>query len=1168
MEKPDTDNEIDISTALTSHHLEPQAEWESEEDEKFISKKVQAVNRKKKKSGGFQTMGLSYPVYKAIFHKGYKVPTPIQRKTIPLIIDGSDVVGMARTGSGKTAAFLIPMFEKLKTHSAKFGARAIILSPSRELALQTQKVCKELGKYTDLRSCILVGGDSLDEQFAMIASNPDILIATPGRLLHLIVEMELELLTVEYVVFDEADRLFEMGFSVQLHEILHRLPASRQTLLFSATLPKTLADFAKAGLQDPTLIRLDVDSKISQDLEMAFFTVKQTEKEAGLLFILSEVIKVPLSKNAPSSSGSTEGKPKDKKKNQTLNQMLPHQTIIFVSTKHHVEYIGNLLSEAGYQTSYIYGSLDQSARQIQINNFREGQTNILIVTDVAARGIDIPILENVINYDFVDSSKIFVHRVGRTARAGRPGWAYSLLTSEELPYLLDLQLFLGRPLKIQYDPASPPNYSSDIVVGRFPQDSIDSNLEWVKSKLYEGSNLQILQNVAKNGYKLYSKSRTSAAPESYTRAKKELAGEISGNVHPLFAKHVDCREKDRLNFINSISNFRPNETIFEIGNRGNKKASEAGQIMKKRRERKAIAAYKSDGKRPNQNSSTLSHQLNDLSKNALDFMLDDNIIDSMSSVTRKRKDESESKAKKRRKENYRDDEHYIPHYQTDANTEKGYSMTQGSSFAQQAQKAILDPKGDERSTILSKKNTLRWDARKKNFVRGLGTGSDNKKLIKSESGAKLPATYKSGRFKDWQHQNKLEIPRTGERENGTTQVINKKFRHNKVTPPNPLAKDCLKKSTKTQKNIREKETPNYNSSHPTKNQISGPLKSELKTPDEISKQRKIKQKRRAKNARPRGSNYQLQAKAILDSFANKNSADHPSVSSASASSLSCLFPIVVNFPQARKINEFFEITAILRLAERPPSQLILLNISLFWQQHQIVIPREKPCKSKYELYNTLCVKKALHIWTTSPTSNIESNTAVGSFCAWSYQEHVQRTLRARGTLEFTDPITPETQCCQVGFKRKIQRKRIYDLRILQTPPPGTGLGIARHFYPSGARENPRESIILVPVVLIAAAVLQGEQPLVDRTMYIGAAFRFTVIGGSGKLSFSECFQKCSSRQAYPIWQFPEARLLCRWRGIRFSHEDPGSPPKGAKGSKNVKLKCDICRNAGKEKTMV
>jgi ATP-dependent RNA helicase DDX54/DBP10 len=177
------------------------------------------------------------------------------------------------------------MFEKLKTHSAKVGARALLLSPSRELALQTQKVCKELGKYTDLRSCVLVGGDSLDDQFSMLASNPDIIIATPGRLLHLMVEMELDLRTVQYVVFDEADRLFEMGFAIQLHEILSRLPPTRQTLLFSATLPKMLVDFAKAGLQAPTLVRLDVDTKISRDLEVSRRQTSSPQNKETLTYL-------------------------------------------------------------------------------------------------------------------------------------------------------------------------------------------------------------------------------------------------------------------------------------------------------------------------------------------------------------------------------------------------------------------------------------------------------------------------------------------------------------------------------------------------------------------------------------------------------------------------------------------------------------------------------------------------------------------------------------------------------------------------------------------------------------------------------------------------------------------------------------------------------------------
>ncbi|CAJ0876916.1 7478_t:CDS:10 [Entrophospora sp. SA101] len=745
------DKDLDIFNSLTQTTQD--SSFSDNDEKSFISKQIQANNRKKKKSGGFQSMGLSYPIYKAVLKKGFKVPTPIQRKTIPLIMEGNDVVGMARTGSGKTAAFLIPMLEKLKIHSAKVGTRAIILSPSRELALQTQKVCKELAKYTDIRACILVGGDNLEDQFSMILGNPDVIIATPGRLLHLIVEMNLELGAVEYIVFDEADRLFEMGFSVQLHEILHRLPHTRQTLLFSATLPKSLVEFARAGLQDPTLVRLDTDTKISSDLEMAFFSVKQTEKEAALLYTLHEIIKVPTESifNIKNNDNSNLKKKSNKQKNQesksASKELLlssSHQTIIFVSTKHHVEYISNLLISAGFKTSYIYGSLDQTARKIQISNFRNGQTNLLVVTDVAARGIDIPIIENVINYDFINSSKVFIHRVGRTARAGKSGWAYSLITHDEFPYLLDLQLFLSRRLIIgmkneDYD-ASSLDYTKDIIFGCFPRGSLDIHLEWVKEKLQGESNLESLQKVAKNGYKLYCKSKPIAASESYKRTKELVEKMVFTEVHPLFVDKVDPNEKECQNLIKKISNFRPHETIFEMGSRGNKQSMGA-QIMKKRHD--ASSKRKSD-----------------------EFDIKKEEENNNNSKTSKRKANSDvdKKSKKSKIDNYRDEEHYISHYQKDANTEKGYSVNQGALFIEEAQRAMLDQQNDEHVPELNKRKVLTWNSKKKTFLRGGGIGSDNKKLIKTESGVKLPATYKSGRFNDWRQKNKVSMPRVGEKE--------------------------------------------------------------------------------------------------------------------------------------------------------------------------------------------------------------------------------------------------------------------------------------------------------------------------------------------------------------------------------------------------------------------
>eukprot|EP00729_Bicosta_minor_P021284 gene21284-25605_t len=362
--------------------------------------------RKKKlnkgQSGGFQSMGL------------YKVPTPIQRKSIPLILDGKDMVAMARTGSGKTASFIIPMLEKLRQHSAKVGIRGLILSPTRELALQTLKFTKDLKKHTDLRSAVILGGDSMDQQFADLHGNPDIVIATPGRLLHVTVEMELVL-------------------STQLNELLARLPQERQTLLFSATLPKLLVDFARAGLQDPTLVRLDVETKLSENLKMQFFGARRVNKIALLLFLLRDVIE--------------EGK----------------QCVVFVATKHHVEYLAELLMLEG----------------------RAQKADTLIVTDVAARGIDIPLLDYVINFDFPTKPKLFVHRVGRVARAGRSGIAFSLVSSDEVPHMLDLHLFLGRgviPAKPMLADGTVPQKDVDAVYGKAPQILLDLELERIRAR--------------------------------------------------------------------------------------------------------------------------------------------------------------------------------------------------------------------------------------------------------------------------------------------------------------------------------------------------------------------------------------------------------------------------------------------------------------------------------------------------------------------------------------------------------------------------------------------------------------------------------------------------------------------------------------------------------------
>jgi ATP-dependent RNA helicase DDX54/DBP10 len=415
--------------------------------------------------------------------------------------------------------------------------------------------------------------------------------------------MDLDLSSVQYVVFDEADRLFEMGFETALNEIIRRLPTRRQTLLFSATLPKSLVEFAKAGLQNPKLVRLDVESKISTDLRMAFFSVKQDEKDTCLLVLLRDIIRVPLGTN----------KVDDERQSGDAHEQFtaPHQTLVFAATKHHVEYLTNLLTATGYAVSHIYGSLDQAARSRQMEQFRRGHTNVLVVTDVAARGIDIPILANVVNYDFPQGARVFVHRVGRTARAGRPGWAWSFVGPTELPYLVELQLFLGRPLVRDVPSNDEAPYTESLVLGAFPRETLDDEVAYIRNLDDEHHALPTLRNVMRKGQGMYERSRGRASPASYTRAKEMSQDPVrwglatagaTGGVHPVLqfkgsttnkGSADACADTRRRALLAVVDSFRPNETALEIGSRGKNGNAD---LMKDRRkaltramERRALA---------------------------------------------------------------------------------------------------------------------------------------------------------------------------------------------------------------------------------------------------------------------------------------------------------------------------------------------------------------------------------------------------------------------------------------------------------------------------------------------------------------------------------------------------------------------------------------------------
>lgn len=712
-------------------------------------------------------MGLSYPVFKGVMKKGYKVPTPIQRKTIPVILRGRDVVAMARTGSGKTACFLLPMFERLKAPSPS-GARALILSPTRELALQTLKFTKELGKFTGLKTALVLGGDKMEDQFAALHENPDIIIATPGRLVHVAVEMNLKLQSVEYVVFDEADRLFEMGFAEQLQEILARLPGSHQTVLFSATLPKLLVEFARAGLTEPMLIRLDVESKLSEQLKLAFFHVRGDDKPAVLLHLLRCVVK-----------------PQD-------------QTVVFVATKHHTEYLKELLTSQGICCTHIYSSLDQTARKINIAKFAHGKCQVLLVTDVAARGLDIPMLDNVINYSFPAKSKLFLHRVGRVARAGRSGTAYSLVAPDEMPYIFDLHLFLGRPLILAGAQEMPAD--ADGVLGRVPQSLVDDE-ECLLLTDHEGSlELQSLRRVADNAQKQYLRSRPGPSPESIKRVKEMDLSQLG--IHPLFSAHFEDTELERLKLVDSIKAYKSKATIFEINSTARTLAS---SIMRSKRqhdrpliekfqrgqEEKRAAALKGQGLHP---ATPRPEEEEGEEENLQE------VFSTVVGQKRKRSRAAEDGARKKpQPPAQRDEDFYIPYRPKDFESERGLSVGgEGSAFEQQAAGAVLDLMGDESHNLNRSKQLLKWDRKKKRFVGQ--TGQEEKKKVRTESGRYISSSYKNNLYEKWKQKNKVDERDEDEDNQGGREQYRGKHRRGHA-PQKPPAQGKVRSELKNKQQI-------------------------------------------------------------------------------------------------------------------------------------------------------------------------------------------------------------------------------------------------------------------------------------------------------------------------------------------------------------------------------
>jgi len=358
----------------------------------------------------FNDFGLLTPILDALAAQGYDAPTPIQTQAIPFVLAGRDVCGIAQTGTGKTAAFAVPILHRLATRSARTprgSCRVLVLSPTRELASQIADTFQNHGRHLPLSTAVVFGGVPIGAQQRRLASGVDILVATPGRLLDLIDRRALTLSNVEMLVLDEADRMLDLGFIHALKRIVNLLPARRQTLLFSATMPRTIASLAETYLTDPVKVAVAPAATTAERVDQSVIFVASDRKRDLLTKLLRE----------PNFE----------------------RVLVFTRTKHGADRVVRHLAGAGIAASAIHGNKSQSQRERALTGFRSGQGRVLIATDIAARGIDVEGVSHVINFDLPNVAEDYVHRIGRTARAGAAGTAIAFCSDEERSHLRGIE---------------------------------------------------------------------------------------------------------------------------------------------------------------------------------------------------------------------------------------------------------------------------------------------------------------------------------------------------------------------------------------------------------------------------------------------------------------------------------------------------------------------------------------------------------------------------------------------------------------------------------------------------------------------------------------------------------------------------------------------------------
>ncbi len=377
----------------------------------------------------FDLLGLSDALLKAIDKKGYTTPSPIQEKAIPPILDKKDVLASAQTGTGKTAGFTLPILELLsqKHYDRRRPIRALILTPTRELAAQILDNVKAYSEFVDIRSMVIFGGVNATPQIRGLRNGVDILVATPGRLLDLHEQKALSLGKVEVLVLDEADRMLDMGFKRDINKILALLPTKRQNLLFSATFSKEIKKLAHGILNNPIAVEAAPENTTAEKVNQKMYRVDKAKKTEVAIKLISE--------------GNWK------------------QVLIFTRTKHGANRLSEKLVKNGITSAAIHGNKSQGARTKALSGFKQNKIRVLVATDIAARGLDIPLLPHVINYELPNISEDYVHRIGRTGRAGASGEAISLVSEEEVSYVRGIEKLLGLTIEKEVIDGYEPSFS-------------------------------------------------------------------------------------------------------------------------------------------------------------------------------------------------------------------------------------------------------------------------------------------------------------------------------------------------------------------------------------------------------------------------------------------------------------------------------------------------------------------------------------------------------------------------------------------------------------------------------------------------------------------------------------------------------------------------------------